>query len=441
MMMNGIFQTKENGEQWIVDEYKKLTGIELKFNHPIHNEYETKVDLAFTTGDVPDVLPLSANQFIRYAHAGLLYDLTDLYNASPIKNNMKDQSLVEALKIKGRLYSVPFERGNGTITYVRGDWLEKLGMKAPTNYSEFLEMLRAFKNKNPDGLKPDEVIPITAAGLINSEYPLDIYLREFYQDATPDYVEVKGKWADGMLQPNMVAALERMRDAYAEGLIDKEIVTNKTSTARDKFYAGKVGVFNYWAGQWYQTLQTNLSNNKPQGKVIPILPIQGTKYIERTSPALCITKAAKDPKAVFKYMIEYILDGGQGQTWATFGPEGKFFKYVDGKVQFLPSMQNPKVNFTKAFVSAEIPVNNWNSKFTMLPLAAQSLELFQANSRQVGLIPYTEEAMELVPDMNTIRGKYVAEIVFGKRTVKDGLAAYAKEVSKYNRIILRELNR
>ena len=42
----------------------------------------------------------------------------------------------------------------------------------------------------------------------------------------------------------MKAALQRMQDAYKEGLIDKEVVTNKTSTCRDKF-AGNVGVFNY----------------------------------------------------------------------------------------------------------------------------------------------------------------------------------------------------
>ncbi len=85
-----------------------------------------------------------------------------------------------------------------------------------------------------------------------------MYLREFYQDAIPDFTQVDGKWVDGMSQPNMKPALERMSTAYADGLIDKEIVTNKTSSVRDKFYAGKIGAFTYWAGDWNRVIEQNL---------------------------------------------------------------------------------------------------------------------------------------------------------------------------------------
>ncbi len=440
LMVDGTFQIKENGEQVLVDEFKKLTGIDLVLNHPIHNEYYPKVDLAFTTGDIPEILILSGNNYVKYAQAGMLYDVTALYDASAFKKTIKDTTMVDALKIKGKLYGIPMERGNGTITYVRGDWLEKLNMKAPTNYTEFLDMLRAFKNKNPDGLKPDQVIPITSAGLVNTEYPLDIYLREFYQDATPDFIQVGGKWVDGMSQPNMAPALERMRAAYAEGLIDKEIITNKTSNARDKWNSGKVGVFNYWAGQWNLNLQLNLIPNAPNAKTTPIKPIKETKYVERPATAYAITTKAKDPKAIFKYFVEFMLDGGKGQTWATFGAEGVFYKIDNGKLVWLPSIQDPKKAFSKAIISAEIPINNWNSRYSPDPLVSNSLALFQANCVAYGLIPYSEEAAELVPDLNFIRTKYVTKIVFGEMTVKEGMDAYAKESSKYSRIILKELN-
>jgi len=441
LMVDGTFLAPENGEKLLTDEFKNLTGINLVLDHPAHTEYNTKVDLAFTTGGIPDVLILSGNQYVKYAVAGLLADVTSLYNNSSIKKNIKDPGVIESLKIKGKLYGIPLERGNGTITYVRGDWLDKLGMKTPTNYAEFLKMLRAFKNKNPDGLKPNEVIPITAVGLVNTEYPLDIYLREFYQDATPDYVQVNGKWVDGMLQPNFPAALERMRQAYAEGLIDTEIVTNKTSTARDKWNAGKVGAFNYWAGQWNLNLYNTITPNKPQAIVRPIPAIKETRYVERPATVYAITKAARDPSAVFKYFHEFVLDGGVGQKWITFGLESKMYKLVDGKVSWLPSIANPKSNFTRVGVSPELPVTKWNSPYVAPPLVADSLEMFQKNAVAYSLIPYTEEAMELVSDLNSIRSKYIAAAVFGKTDVKTALATYAKEVSKYHRIILRELNK
>ena len=123
LMVDGTFQVKENGEKALVEGFKALTGIDLQLMHPIHNEYYTKVDLAFATGDVPEVLILGGNNYLKYAQAGLLADLTSLYNKSAFKKTIKDPSLVEALKVNGKLYGIPFERGNGTITYVRGDWL------------------------------------------------------------------------------------------------------------------------------------------------------------------------------------------------------------------------------------------------------------------------------------------------------------------------------
>jgi putative aldouronate transport system substrate-binding protein len=203
-----------------------------------------------------------------------------------------------------------------------------------------------------------------------------------------------------------------------------------------------VGVFNYWAGQWNKTLQDNLTPNVPQGKVTPIPAIKEVKYIERPGTVYAITqKNVKNVASLFKYWFEFVLDGGKGQTWATFGPEGVFHKVVDGKVQWLPSIQDPKKPFTKAMVSAEIPINKWNSRYDAPDLVDKSLALFQANSVAYGLIPFSEEAMELVPDLNQIRTKYVAKIVFGDLTVKDGMAAYAKETAKYTRIILKELNK
>ncbi|HOX31746.1 MAG TPA: hypothetical protein PLB91_05405, partial [Spirochaetales bacterium] len=52
LMVDGTFQVKENGEQQLVDGFKDLTGIDLVLNHPVHNEYYNKVNLAFSTGDI-----------------------------------------------------------------------------------------------------------------------------------------------------------------------------------------------------------------------------------------------------------------------------------------------------------------------------------------------------------------------------------------------------
>lgn len=40
------------------------------------------------------------------------------------------------------------------MTYVRKDWLDRLGMDVPTTYDEFIEMLTRFKNEIPECTAP-----------------------------------------------------------------------------------------------------------------------------------------------------------------------------------------------------------------------------------------------------------------------------------------------
>jgi putative aldouronate transport system substrate-binding protein len=71
----------------------------------------------------------------------------------------------------------------------------------------------------------------------------------------------------------MISALERLRDAYQAGYIDKESLTNGTSDVRNKFYEDKFGVFTYWAGTWATNLKTNLEANGLSGELIALDPI------------------------------------------------------------------------------------------------------------------------------------------------------------------------
>lgn len=230
---------EENGsEQWF-SEFEKFTGIHLNHQFIPNNEYYDKLKLAFASDEVPEVFDLNGANLALYASQGAIYDLTDLLKASDLYDKV-DPAIWEAIAIDGKIYAIPKEIPSAAVTYVRGDWLERLGMKAPTNYEEFLEMIRRFKAEIPEC-----EIGLTAPG-IKSE----MNLPEFYQGAHYGFAKVDGVWVDGFAQDNMAEAMQRMQDAYKEGLLDMEIITNTTSTCRDAWYSGNVGVFNYWSGKW-----------------------------------------------------------------------------------------------------------------------------------------------------------------------------------------------
>jgi putative aldouronate transport system substrate-binding protein len=434
--MINIGTTIEDGSLLWRDEYERLTGINLDFNGPTAtNDYYTNIDLSFTSGTAPDVFNVGDNKLSNYVAQGALADLTELVENSELYTAI-DSRLWDSVKVNDKIYGVPFEQGGGTITYVRQDWLEECGLDTPTNYEEFIDMLRAFKEKYPD------VIPYTAPGLYESQAV--IYLREFYQDATPEFDKVDGQWVDGMTQDNMVDALARLRDAYKEGLIDQEIVTNKTSTCRDLWYANKVGVFNYWAGTWAQNLEVRLQATVPEAKVLQLPSIKETFYIQRTPVVTAISSRSKNIEGAFKYFIEYMHDGGEGQVLFESGVENLNWRQEGDKLIQLPKLSKPEEISEKAFISPFYAVTEKKSQDKNIdydPRVMASTELLNSDDYLLPNTPLSKTYSKKSSEITALKSSTIAEIVMGKVELNTGLENYKKKVSGLSmEQILIELN-
>jgi putative aldouronate transport system substrate-binding protein len=440
LMVDGTFMTVAAGQEKFVEEYKKQTGIDLKINQPAHNQYYEKVNLAFASQDIPDVLVISGSTMVNYAINGALYDMTKLVENSPVMQKV-GQKYKDAVKVNGKLYAFPTGSGNGPITYMRKDWLDKNNLKVPTNYAEYINVLKVFAN-DPDKNGKQDTIGFTGPGLISDDpTTLENYMVDFYQDASPDFVKKNGKWVDGMLEPEMKAALQRMRDAYSQGLIDKEIVTNKTSTARDKFNAGKVGAFTYWAGTWNMNLSNDLKKAVPDGEIVAIPAIKETKYMERVPGTMAITSKAQNPEGIFKYFFEMMNDGGKGTLLFSHGVEGVHYKMTgDGKAEKLPSLEDPKKPANKAFIDTGLQVMPFTDPIPMDPRISESLKVFNANSRMSTLLPVSETYTKNSADITNARKETVSKVVLGKMTIEEGLAQYQKDTKAITDAVLKEFN-
>jgi len=432
MTVDTTFILPENGISDITAAYKAQTGIDLQITQPVHNQYYEKLNLQFASGDVPDVLEAAGNNLANFAVNGALWDMSSAIAKSEVLKNVNPK-YADAIKINGKSYAYPLQGGGGTINYIRKDLLDKLNLKLPTTYDEYIAMLKAFKTIN--------VIPLSAAGVINTEVPYTIYLREFYQDAQPNFVKVNGKWVDGMTQPNMKAALERMKSAYADGLIDKEIFTNKTSSVRDKFYAGKVGLFNYWAGDWNRQIEINLQKAIPTGTVVAMPAINGVKYIERAPVGLAISSKAKNPEGIFKYLVEYMHDGKDGELLFTDGVKDISWTVKDGVAKKLPSKVDPKIDFPKIYLAPEFSITGFKSAIALDKRVTDSLAIFNKDSVAEPLLPASDILSKSTPDLFTMKNEDISKIVAGTLSVDDGLAKYAKDSKAMVDAILADLNK
>lgn len=433
-MTGGGLQLENRSDLW-AEEYKNKTGIVLDFTPTTSNEYYQKVELAFASGEEPDVFGLGGSYIPNYASSGALADLTELVAASEILTPI-GADILESVKVNGTTYGVPSEYGGGAVTYMRKDWLDAAGKQIPTNYEEFIDVLRAFKELNGE-------IPFTAPGLYSAQ--AEMYLREFYQDASPEFVRIDAQWVDGMSQENMKPALERLVSAYQEGLIDMEIITNKTSTCRDKWYAGKVGTFTYWAGQWGMNLDTRLKANVPEGETVAIPAIAETQYMISAPGILAISSTCENVPGVFKYFIEYLHDGAEGTVLFENGVEGLHWELgEDNTVQPLPSPANPDELMASAMIAPALSLTPRKTDTPQMKFddrIFKSLETLRQNPKQLILQPTSKQLSNVTSDLSALRDKTLASIVLGESTIEDGLAAYQREAENLGIAqILAELN-
>ncbi len=431
-ILTNSFKPKEEGLNAFLQKYKDMTGIDLAFSDFDSKSYYEKVIISIACEEDIDVYEVGGIYYPNFAAYDLLWDMTDTYEKSSIKDNL-DNLYVDALRINGRLYGFPTNKGNGTVTYVRKDILDELGIKEPDNYDEFYQMLVSFKNYK------EGFIPITAAGLLNSESPFDLYLREFYQNAKPDIYFDGKAYVDGMTEPEMREALERMKKAYNEGLIDPNIATNKTSDCRDSLFNGNVGCFNYWAGSWARTLNEKIEETLPESGyyVTPLKPIKETQYIERPPIALVIPKVCKNPEGVFKYLIEFSHDSGEGEMLFTQGVEGFHWQLdADGNGSIIQSENK----ISNSWFTPELTFTNFKNPIKIDPKVVPSLELFKENSSMAPVPTTSKKVGGIITDLDTTRREIIEEIVTTDMTIDEGLEDYNIRASKLVERILNDLN-
>ena len=444
MMVDGTVFTQANGQAEFEARWEELNpGIDLVIIQPDHSQYYDVLGQTIAGGDWPDVVLLGSTYYASYAAEGVLWDMTEAYDNSELKERITDQSVIDGLKIDGSLYGISPSRGNGCITYVKKAWLDNCGLEVPTTYDEYLAMLEAFTTGDPDGNGVDgDTYGVSSAGLIGTEAPYTNYLPEFYQDAYPSfYKNDEGVWVDGFTEDSMKAALERLKSAYEAGYIDKESLTNGTSDCRTKFYEDKFGVFTYWAGTWATNLKTNLEANGLDSELVAIPPIEELgAYTERVAPAWCITEACSNPEGVYKYFIESMLDGGDMQFLWTYGVEGVHWstaaeevcgvKYEEGQFHMLENREKEGTAYTKNHIDpmlAVAPLENDPKAEAVAEEAKVSAETFQEHSKMAQLVVSTDEMAEYNGDLTTLKNEVIAKVVTQGMSVEDGMAYFDQQ--------------
>ncbi len=249
--------------------YRDVLGINLTYKWVVDGSmYDQKLGLSINSGDIPDVFIVSASQMLMYQEAGLLTDLTDVYEAEASANTRdiltQDPVALKAATIDGKLWGIPLTDASVTsasVLWIRQDWMDKLGIDAPQSMADVLEISRRFTQEDPDGNGVDDTIGLAVdKGLWGSIAGLQGFFNGYH--AYPGiWYERDGKLVYGSVQPEMRAALLALQAMYANGEIDREFGVKDINQITETIAQGKCGMeFGVWWNP-YHPLNLSQQNN------------------------------------------------------------------------------------------------------------------------------------------------------------------------------------
>jgi putative aldouronate transport system substrate-binding protein len=291
-------------------------------------DYRTKMDLMVAAGgrDLPDIIasdygrPFTDAQVFNYALAGAIVPLTDYFENSgyyipdTFKRASPDDDLFKYIKSPdGNMYYVPiFNQSLLNECYHRiflyKPWLDKLNLKIPVNTDEFLEVMRAFRNRDPNGNGIKDEIPIT---WFNNEFQwssstaglVDTLMTPFVYANGPDYWNVDNK----KLSVAFMKEEWRRGLRYLRTLVQEELLSPLAITQDRTQYAATLTNQTPLIGMVIESPTYIPGTNPRRADFMGIPPLAGPSgtvtTVYRPSmplPGMMITKNCKNPEAAFR---------------------------------------------------------------------------------------------------------------------------------------------
>ena len=236
-----LAEKPEDHLAWI--ELEKASNIKIEFI----DAPSIDIDLLVASGDLPDMIwfGCSPAQSAELGMAGVFAPLDDLIdaNAPNLKYYLDNYPLLKGCMVApdGKNYCLPkimmdYPAWGGW--FMREDWLDEVGGQVPDTTDDFYELLKAFKERDPDCyplIGDPENIAWNWGPPIGPNYGVNLFFVN------------EGRIEFGPLDPRWIEGAEFVRKLYTEELVppDYASLRGKGSKATN-FAAGVSGVTWGW---------------------------------------------------------------------------------------------------------------------------------------------------------------------------------------------------
>lgn len=225
---------------WYTQHLIETTGINLEFDVLPSADALQKVEILIQGGgDLPDVFMgfgFDDAALLNYGKQKAIIPLNEYYDnfAYYIKQGMEAANnptmLNQITSADGNIYTVPLyqEQLSNNVSgrlYINKAWLEALDLEMPTTTDEFAEVLKAFRDNDPNGNGEADEIPLVGGtgwnqnpvnNLMNAFVYNDFNQRYIVEDDQVSFAFTTEGWKNGL--------------AYARQLVDEKLLSTLSFT-------------------------------------------------------------------------------------------------------------------------------------------------------------------------------------------------------------------
>lgn len=351
-LRNNVLQVLGDDDFSVTSAYRGLeaaTGCSIDFNMLGEATAEEKTNIMLASGDMTDFytgLGSYGSNLTGAIHDGILFDMAPMLEeyAPDYKALLdSDAELAASATNPDGTISMFVSQAADVVEkgiLIRQDWLDKLGLEAPTNREALEDILHQFQSEMGASMPilMNFGLETGLSGSFNVSYA---GMRSMdYQLTEPNGKEVVACFAS----ENFIEYLVYLNHLYNDGLITDDFM----STGREygnwesSYYSGKCGV---WSDGFRELDPANRSNaDDPNYMVSPIALTDYDCHVAERSTAsmngmLFLTTACEKPELAME-MINYCYTT-DGRHNGLYGMEGEGYTLTDdGKVQLTENLTN-----------------------------------------------------------------------------------------------------
>ncbi|RAV21660.1 extracellular solute-binding protein [Paenibacillus contaminans] len=443
---------------------KALDAIKEKFNADVKSQfvlaadYNNKLSVVMASGNMPDVVSImnADSNYYKWAKQGAFLPLNDYIDKYESLKAVPE-SIYNQFKVDGKIYSIPMYAPTYSFSgLIRQDWLDKLGLKMPTNYEELKNVAIAFTKNDPDGNGKDDTYGFALSENFGQGYDMGAYWSSGWYHKNKD-----GQYIPGIIGPGEKEIIQTLADAYAQGAVTKDFAVLNWAQGNKEFYSGKAGIFIGTPVGMVEDYYLGLLKVNPNAKLasIPFFVSPDGRQGSLKAPGYfglttLSSKLKSDPDKVTRIldMLDY---GRQFIPMSERNPQNERFDWLMGKEGVGYDMKDGKV-VMKQGSEAVTPVQYlmqrhefwkpWspNNEANEYPKTYNSPEMQQMIQGIVDMEktynkqPYDDPSLGIYSETKAQKGAELDKFIYGELTK---MVAGQRPVSDWDKMVQEWMDR